>query len=89
MQFVVKMCKLLFAKTFFRRDASSNKIIIDAEISSLATIDSFNATALQAALRAALDTVVNDGMIGRYDSDTSAPIHIGLPATGCVKCSCN
>ena len=56
--------------------------MVDVDIVTLQTMDSFDSSAFESALLAALTTVVSDGEIGDYKVDTSGSVDIGTPSIG-------
>ena len=57
-------------------------VVIDVDIITLATTESFDPVALEATLNATLSTVVSDGEIGNYNVDTLGSVTIEAAVTG-------
>ena len=56
--------------------------MVDIDIVTLATAESFDSNALESVLSSALDTVVSDGTVGDYGVDVAGAVHVGTPTLG-------
>ena len=76
---------LFFVGVFFRHEFPFTVVVVD--IASLAVLASYDPTALQNALWAALTTVVSDTFIGSYSVGLSGSVFIGTPTIGMHRLS--